>query len=65
MQQVFGRIQCRRLTVPSSELIPLKQYAAQEHITERGAIHRIRHRKVKAWKFGGRWFVHSPNTAVQ
>lgn len=51
------RIECRRVTVPSSSLIPLAEYAAREHLTHQGALHRIHRRKVRAWKFGGRWFV--------
>jgi hypothetical protein len=45
------------------DILTTKEYAARYFLTVKGVWHRIRRRKVKAFKQGGKWFIVLPHPA--
>ncbi|QYO68199.1 hypothetical protein [Leptolyngbya sp. 7M] len=41
----------------TEHLIPLKDWAKQNHLSASGARYWIARRRVKAWKWGGQWYL--------
>ena len=52
------RTKCVRIRNPKAA-IPLKEYAAKHYVCDRTVLTWIAKRKVKAYKFGGRWYVYT------
>lgn len=45
------------------DILTTTEYAARYFLTRKGVWHRIRRRKVKAFKQGGKWFIVLPRPA--